>query len=227
MSTNFPNNLDDSISIPPLTKIVGEKGDKGDKGDTGDQGIQGLQGDTGDQGLQGIQGIQGIQGVQGIQGIQGLQGLQGNPGTNGTNGIDGILIPYPVYFLSYEFSTNSSTFVRCGTRELDLTNFPATHGAYSRQIKFIVTFETSVNTATADVRLFDYTNNTAISGASSSTTNDTTTLYTSSALTVGSSAGNIRDDAVTIYEVQVKMSVGNPSTDRIICSGARMEITYV
>lgn len=170
-----------------------------------------------------------IQGPPGPTGpsVPGPPGQTGPRGEQGDQGEAGITLPYAVNFLSYDFTTNSNVFVRAGTRELDLTNFPATLGGKTRTVKFIATFETSVSSATADIRLFDYTHNTLVTGTNTSTTSDSTYLFVSSNLTVGSSAGNIRSDVTTIYEVQLKMTVGNVSTDRVICSGARLEIIYV
>jgi len=51
-----------------------------------------------------------------------------------------------------------------------------------------------------------------------------TTTITSD-LTVGSSPGNIRNDAVRQYEAQLFMS-GGGGTDKVACTNARILITY-
>jgi hypothetical protein len=114
--------------------------------------------------------------------------------------------------------------LRIGARDIDVSNYPATAAGLSRHIRFACTFE-SQGSGTANIKLVDITDSADITGAASTTTSQAATTFTSSDLTVGSSAGNIRSDAVKQYELQLWMT-GGGANDRVACTSARLLITY-
>ena len=136
------------------------------------------------------------------------------------------VLPCSIYFTTGDSTTSSSIPIRIGAREIDMSLFPATIGILNRTIKFIAIIEASTGSAVTSIRLQDVTNNVTISSTTTTTSSTTLVIFTSSALTVGSAAGNIRNDAITLYEVQLSMTSGNISTDRAICASGRIEITY-
>lgn len=142
--------------------------------------------------------------------------------------------PLPIeVFFSGEAETASTIFSREGVRSVDMSLYPATIGSLTRQVKFSVCLENSLDTTDYNVeaRLFDLTHGVAITG----TTFDNTaapdrsipTEFVSSALTVGSSAGNIRSDAPALYAVQFRGDGALGPTDRAILSNAHIKILYV
>jgi hypothetical protein len=148
----------------------------------------------------------------------GVQGPQGLAGTS------------VAHFVTGEFTTSSTTFTRIGGREIDVSAFPATINSQTRVIKFIVAIEATSSSSTTSIKLQDTTNNVAVTGTTftvDGSVSTNLTVFTSSPLTVGSSAGNIRNDVVALYEVQLAMPTGNVSSDRAICINARVEISYV
>ena len=68
-------------------------------------------------------------------------------------------------------------------------------------------------TGSAQVRLYDVTNAVAVTNSTVSTTSTSPVVKTSIALTVGSAPGNMRNDAPTLYKVQINMLNGVPATD--------------
>jgi hypothetical protein len=105
-----------------------------------------------------------------------------------------------------------------------VSNYPATAAGLNRHIRFAVTFE-SQGAGTANVKLVDITDSADITGTLTTTTSQAATTFTSSDLTVGSSAGNIRSDSVKQYELQLWMTGGSGS-DQVACTSARLLITY-
>lgn len=174
-------------------------------------------------------GIAGPEGPPGLTGPAGPAGPTGAAGPTGPTGPTGVSenLPYTATFVANNTTSNSQIPLRIGARELDLSLFPATIGSKSRVVKFIAVIEATSITSITGIRLQDITNNSTVSGTSTTTSSTSILLFDSGSLTVGSSAGNIRNDATTLYEVQLSMPSGNPSTDRAICVNARVEISYV
>jgi hypothetical protein len=115
---------------------------------------------------------------------------------------------YELNFASGLFSTTSTTFVRTGGRQIDMSIFPPTIGATS-----------------VEARLYDVTHSVAITNADLTSSSTTNTRVASAALTVGASAGNIRSDAVCQYELQFKMN-GGTGSDAVFLTNARVIVTY-
>jgi hypothetical protein len=125
------------------------------------------------------------------------------------------------------FTTNSSTPIRIGATDIDMSFYPSVSGGFNLTATFYALIEVTTTSATAEIQLVDVTHNVVITGTIGSTTQASGLyLFSSGPLTVGTSAGNIRTDAVTIYEAQLSMTTGNPVTDRAICANARVELTY-
>jgi len=132
-----------------------------------------------------------------------------------------------ITFVAGPFTTNSSTPVRIGGRDFDMTPFPAVVGNLNRQVRFIAAIEVTTAAATCTVQLQDVTNNVTITNTVGTTSTDTgLVIFDSGPLTVGTANGDIRTDMIPIYEVQLSMPTGNITSDRAICVNARLEITY-
>ena len=105
--------------------------------------------------------------------------------------------------------------------------YPSTIGSLNRTVRFKALIETTTALATAQIQLVDVTHDIVVTGTIGTTSSATGLfLFDSGPLTVGTSNGNIRTDTVSIYEVQLSMTAGNPITDRALCVNARVEIIY-
>lgn len=116
-------------------------------------------------------------------------------------------------------SVAGTTFSRVAERFIDLTPFPATIGALNRTVKFIACIE-RVTVGSAEIRLWNRTESEAVTGTTLSSSSETS-VQVSATLTVGASAGNLKDDFS--YEVQLRSTDGGGTG---ICTNARLEITY-
>lgn len=134
---------------------------------------------------------------------------------------------------SDEHDTASTTPSRTGVRELDLSEYPTALGSLSRQIRFRATMENSEHSTQfyTEVRLVDLTNNIEVTGTlmdnSSEVDRSIVKEFDSGSLSIGSSAGDIRDDAPTLYSVEFRGVGTLGPTERAILSNARLEIRYV
>jgi len=141
---------------------------------------------------------------------------------------------FELVLVAGDVDTDQTSFNRKAARVFDLSEYPATLGSLNREVRLKATIEQTVDSVSynAEIQLFDQTNAVTVTG----TTLDNTGAgdrslpieVSTAALTVGSSAGNVRDDAPTMYEIQLR-GVGTltPPTDRVILSNARLEIKYV
>jgi len=173
-------------------------------------------------------GVAGPTGATGPSGPAGATGGTGSTGPAGATGPAGVAtnLPYTVQFCAGEYTVSATSPTRIGSREIDLSPFPSTIGSKNRVVTFYAELEASTGTASASIILQDTTHSTSVTGTSYSTSSTSLIVY-SSVLTVGSSAGNIRDDVTTIYEIQLAMPTGDPYGDRAICTNSRIEISYV
>jgi len=131
-----------------------------------------------------------------------------------------------VYTLTTQFSTNLGVFTRAGSLYLDMTPFPSTLGALSRSVQFEAEVQKTAGATSVEVRLLDVTHGVVITSSNLTYSSNTTlSRVTSGNLTVGSSSGNIRSDAATIYEMQIKMNGGGGS-DQVWAAGGRLVISY-
>jgi hypothetical protein len=162
------------------------------------------------------------------------------PITNFAAGIDGYILStvagvptwthqlparYELTLASGLFSTTSSTFTRSGGRQIDMSVFPATIGALTRSVIFSADIDITTGATTVEVQLYDITHSVAVTSTDLTSSSTTNTRVVSSALTVGSSAGNIRSDVATQYELQFKMNGGGGS-DAVFLTNSRLVITY-
>lgn len=122
-------------------------------------------------------------------------------------------------------SSNVSTYDRRGGRKIDMSLYPATIGAYTRTVTFVAAVQKTSAATSVDLQLYDVTHSVQVTTLSYSTNTDFTEI-TTSALTVGSSSGNIRDDVSTLYEVDIRMTGGSIAVDAVYCTSARLVITY-
>jgi len=132
-----------------------------------------------------------------------------------------------ISFVSGSFVTNSSTAVRLGGRDINMSFYPSSFAFLNRAVNFKAILETTSPIAVCQVQLMDVTNNVAITNTTGTTSNSSgLILFDSGPLTVGTSPGNIRTDAVTMYEVHLTMTAGVVGSDFAICTNARIEIVY-
>jgi hypothetical protein len=102
----------------------------------------------------------------------------------------------------------------------------------SATAKFIVDLENTLDSASwySQARLFDITNNVEVTGSpldnSAASPRNPTAEY-SATLTVGSASGNLRNDGVTLYEVQFRTqgSISDTTTQRAVIGNARIQLT--
>lgn len=160
-------------------------------------------------------------GPAGPPGLQGATGA-GNTGT-GTSNVAEIM------FAAGDFTTNTTTFKRISGRVVDMTLYPPSSGSLTRLAVFKATLESSSLGVITTVRLYDVTHSVLVAGTlldNSSVSDPTLPNEVSAILSVGGSAGNLRNDVPSQYEVQISMTGGTPSGDRAVCVDARIVITY-
>jgi len=80
---------------------------------------------------------------------------------------------------------------------------------------------------TVNIRLYDVTNAVAITGSTLTGYGASPEDKETSALTVGGSAGNLRNDADTNYKVQIQITGGTPSTDFVSMYDAWLRLVLV
>ncbi len=138
------------------------------------------------------------------------------------------IVPIDIIFSTGQTVNASTNILRVSSRVVDLSQYPVITESKIRTIKFVAVLEAqgSVGT-TANIELYDVTNSSTVTGSTLSTILNTPTHVTSAALTLGSSLGNLRTDASTLYDVRLTMTNGNLSTDAAICCYSALIITYV
>lgn len=146
-----------------------------------------------------------------------------------------ITIPIPIHDIVFSMETTSgtTTYVRQGSRTIDMSKYPATIGALTRRVRFKATLECSEHSAAfyIEARLFDRTNSVEVTGTplnnSGEVDRSVAKEFTSGVLTVGSSAGNIRSDVIALYAVQFR-AVGtiSPPAQQVVLGGAYVQISY-
>ena len=132
---------------------------------------------------------------------------------------------YEIIFVAGVFTTTSTSYVRAGARKFDVSPYPITLGALTRTIKFEGDIEKTSGATNVEIQLYDNTHSVAITGTNLTGTETANTLHTTAALTVGSSAGNIRDDIASQYELQIKMNGGGGS-DSVTITNGKLIISY-
>jgi len=129
-----------------------------------------------------------------------------------------------------EETTTSTVATRKGSRNIDLSFWPATAGALVRRLRLIVTLDSSVEDATATIDLYDQTHGVVVTGTEldNAAADDKTipTEIESDALTVGSASGDLRSDEVAMYLLRIRR-VGATASDAVTCTNARLVIDYV
>ncbi len=141
-------------------------------------------------------------------------GPVGPPGPQGNQ-------PFDIQIFSGDEATPSASPVRFGSRFLDLTPFPALHpSGLTRVIEFVANIETTAGTA--EIRLRNRDDTETVTGTAMSTTSLTNIEKRSGSLTVGTGAGDLKDDRM--YEVEVYISGGPGAAS---CTNARLEVSYV
>lgn len=121
-------------------------------------------------------------------------------------------------------SAAGTTYFVVGGSSIDTTDIPTTFNTVN--IYFIVDYGVAVNTDTASIRLWDSTNGVLITGTTDSTSNvSPVKRFVSSALTLGTSSGNIRTDVIAQYQVQMAVTAGS-ITNNAICYDAYLLVKY-
>lgn len=147
-------------------------------------------------------------------------GTEGPPGPPGAPNNQ----PFDLQLFSGDFSTTVNSPVRIGSRFIDLTPFPAVDVVgRTRNIEFVANLEVGL-AGTGNVRLRNTEDSETVTGTALSTTDITNTELRSGPLTVGTAAGNLKDDRT--YEAEVFHTGGAP-TDAVTVTNARLEISYV
>lgn len=136
-----------------------------------------------------------------------------------------ITLPVDIVFLSGDGYNGISSPFRIGARAIDMTQYPVAYvDNRVRTMKFKADLEVTNGAATGFVQIKDVTHNAIITGSLLSTSS-TSSVELSGLIDSGTSDGYMRNDAVSMYEVQIYITGGNAS-DQVICRNARIEITY-
>lgn len=131
-----------------------------------------------------------------------------------------------VQFIAGTQLVNSETPYSIGARNLDMSLYPTTiSDGRIRALIFHIDAEVSVGGVDGYAHLFDLTNSVIVTDTEFHFTDIITQEFSSTELTVGPSAGNIRDDGVTMYEMRI-WKVSDAGADRAICHNARLSIFY-
>lgn len=119
---------------------------------------------------------------------------------------------------------STATWTRVGARQVNLSPFPPFLNGLTRTARLKVDAEKTSGATSTDLRLYDVTHSVQVGGTLqtvSNTNEDLTEL-----LTIGSAAGNLRSDAATMYELQMRMTGGVVGNDSATCTNARLLLTY-
>lgn len=174
-----------------------------------------------------------------VIGIQGRPVSSVAPGVNQTLTWDGVVWS-PSYtstqsavssmdavFVSGAQLASSNTPFAIGSRVLDMDPFlPVLGDGRTRFVRFYTDVEIAASgLCDGYVQLYDVTHDVLVTGTNFQFTNDTVEELSTGPLTVGSNAGNIRDDEPTTYEIRL-WKVSDTGADRAICHSARVTISY-
>ena len=121
-------------------------------------------------------------------------------------------------------SANSIIFVRCASKEIDISAFPPTFDGKNLTITLKAVLE--VTSATAILELYDITPlvPVIVTNSQLTTLSTTPTLVTSPPLLIGTSPGNIYTSPAHLYELDIQVSGG---VGTATCSGAWLVVEYV
>lgn len=114
-------------------------------------------------------------------------------------------------------NTNASTYVNGGNFEIDITKLQSA-GTGTRTIKLKLLAETTG--PQANFQLFNLTTSSVVSGSSLTTTSTTPVALSTGDLTSALTNGNAS------YQVQMFMTSGGGSADRIVLDNARLQIDW-
>jgi hypothetical protein len=121
---------------------------------------------------------------------------------------------------------SNAAYTRIGGRKVDMSPYPATRGALTRQVRFVADLNVAGGATGAQVKLSNITDAEDVTGAGLVTASSSLDEQTSSPLTAGAASGNVRTDHAAVYEVYLKMNGGVAGTDQVVCTNARLVITY-
>ena len=160
------------------------------------------------------------------QRAQGPIGPPGVPGAAGIQGPVGASNPVRVPLVAGVKQVAGVILINIGGCSVDMADYPATYQGLNRSVFFVVDYGAAVGTDTAFIQLWDATHGVVITGATDSTSLvNPPRRFISSALTVGSSNGNIRNDVVNQYQVQMSVSAGS-TTNNAVCYDAYLMFKY-
>ena len=138
------------------------------------------------------------------------------------------IVPIDIVFNAGQSINTSNNSMRVSSRTIDFSQYPIMSDYKVRTAKFVAILEAQGSSGTtANIELFDATNSVTITGSALSTILNSPTYLTSAALTMGTSSGNLRIDANTLYDVRLAMTNNNLTTDAVICCYSALIITYV
>lgn len=136
-----------------------------------------------------------------------------------------LALPNDIQFVTGVALNGFTTPAGMGGRFIDMTKYPsALSDGRIRTVKFMADVEISAPTFDGYIHLFDTTHNVVVTNSQFHFTDTTTTEY-SAVMTIGSASGHLRNDVTTRYEVRI-WKTGGSVTDRVICSNARIQVTY-
>jgi hypothetical protein len=134
--------------------------------------------------------------------------------------------PFRISLVSGIQKVAGVTYITIGGGSFDVSDFPATYNTLNRSIYFAIDYSAAINTDTVSIQLWDATHGVVVTGTADSTSDvSPAKKFISSALTVGSSNGNIRNDVVAQYQVQMAVTAGSV-TNNALCYDAYLLVKY-
>ncbi|HEY5268224.1 MAG TPA: hypothetical protein VII94_03770 [Candidatus Saccharimonadales bacterium] len=145
-----------------------------------------------------------------------------------TGGLSAVTIfPSRITMVAGAQAASGVTNTVIGGTSIDMSDFPVTSASgQTRSVYFGADYLAASGSDTAQIQLWDATNGAVITGTTNTTSNTTVTRFISSALTVGTSNGNVRTDSAAQYQVQLAVTAGS-LTDDAVCYNAYIIIKYV
>ena len=173
------------------------------------------------------QDFAGPTGSPGPVGPPGPTGSVGPLGPTGPGGPTLIPVPIEIPIVIGSFEVKSTSYTRIGGRKINILPYPNTIGALTRNVVFVADLDSAGGALSSEVKLSNITDSEDVTGANLLSTSTTNDEQVSVSLTIGSAAGNIRNDHDAQYEVYLRMNGGVPAVDPAYCTNARIVITYL
>lgn len=123
-------------------------------------------------------------------------------------------------------TAGSSTRKLVGSLSLDLSLYPTTIGGLTRKVRLVADVQKTSGATNVEIVLYDVPHNVDVTGADLTSTSNANTKVISGVLSEGTTAGKLRTDVETLYELHLLMTGGTLGVDQVTVSGAALRLTY-